>query len=100
MLRSEPFSEHAAAPLTPESGGKLGQKVAVQAKLEYHSQKASQGELITDGELIRWWLASKLSHGVPVWVGPPSPLKVTAFMLTPFHLATLNLWSGFDTCVP
>ena len=44
------------------------QKIIVQAKLEYHSQKAAQGELITDAELAKWWLASQLHLGASVWV--------------------------------
>ena len=43
-------------------------RVIVQAKMEYHSQKATPGELITDGELARWWLASLLHQQAPVWV--------------------------------
>ena len=51
-----------------ESADCKDQEVIVQAKLEYHSQKAAQGELITDVEVAKWWLASHLHMGASVWV--------------------------------
>lgn len=51
-----------------EVSGSEGQEVIVQVKLEYHSQKAAQGELITDAELAKWWLASHIHQKSSVWV--------------------------------
>lgn len=75
----------------PAEGKAMG--VIVQAKLEYHSQKAAQGELITDAELMKWWLASKLHLGVPVWV------RNTPSLRTPSFIAHL-MWCETKICNP
>lgn len=51
-----------------KKGAQTQARVYIQAKMEYHSQKAAQGELITDRELARWWLGSVLHQNASVWV--------------------------------
>ena len=68
LPRLKASQEPAAKDGQNESADCKEQEVVVQAKLEYHSQKADQGELITDAELAKWWLASQLHLGASVWV--------------------------------
>ncbi|CAL5228540.1 g11694 [Coccomyxa viridis] len=58
---------HAAVQSSPATEHSLA--AVVQAKMEYHGNKASDAEEVTAEELVRWWSASHIRPGSHVLVG-------------------------------
>ena len=63
-LQSDPASEHSAHSMHSMAAD-------VQAKAEYHGNKASDAEELTPEELVRWWSAAHVRPGAHVVVCAP-----------------------------
>ena len=67
---------HAALQVTP--AGPHSAAAVVQAKMEYHGNKAADAEEVTAEELVRWWSAAHIRPGAHVLVRRP----LLIFLLT------------------
>ena len=73
----------AALQVTPS--GPYSAAAVVQAKMEYHGNKAADAEEVTVEELVRWWSAVHIRPGAHVLVRPlplmfPLSKRINAFI--------------------
>ena len=74
---------HAALQVT--ASGPYSAAAVVQAKMEYHGNKAADAEEVTAEELVRWWSAAHLRPGAHVLVrSPPLMLLISERLHTFF----------------
>ena len=92
-LQSSPAGEHSAHSMH-------GMAALVQAKAEYHGNKASDAEELTPEELVRWWSAAHVRPGAHVVVCtprlyqcPPFAAELPTLAFLPIHWASWNTLS-------